>query len=297
MSTPTPNPGTGLPRTVQLTGHVFDVRQVGGYVQLTVVAEAIPELARPGSFVAIAADGAPGSALLPRLMWVRRVRPAGRYGGTFDMAFRVSGPVTAWLAGRGRHDPLRLVGPLGRPFPLPRQPVVTLLAGIGHSTAPLLFLAEQLVERGCEVHLAVAADADAGGEPFGLVEAKRAASSITPLGVGAAYGDTPVARTMQAALERIAAEQRARVIYACGRPAFAQLASAAASAVGARSQVAVEIPMPCGTGACMGCAVAVPDGVDRRLVLACLDGPVFDGDAVCWDELTAAGVASAGSER
>lgn len=298
MSTTTGSPGAELPRAVQVTGHVFDVRRLGGYVQLTVVAESIPELARPGTFVAIAADGAPGSALLPRMMWVRRVRPAGRYGGTFDVAFRVRGPVTSWLAGRSRHDPLGIVGPLGRAFPLPRQPVAALLAGTGYGTVPLVFLAEQLLDRGCDVHLAVGGDDGPAGEPFGLVEAKRVAGSITSLPVGGGDGDPAVDQDLRAALDRVADDHRVRVVYACGPASFARAASAAASAVGARSQVVVETPMPCGTGVCMGCAVAVHDDVfDRRIVRACLDGPVFDGETVCWDQLSAASPAPAGSQR
>ena len=43
--------------------------------------------------------------------------------------------------------------------------------------------------------------------------------------------------------------------------------------------------MPCGTGLCQGCAVPVvgEDGV-ARMVRACVDGPVFRGDRVRWDD-------------
>lgn len=287
--------GRAVP-AVQVTGQVFDVRRIGGFVELTIVAEGIPDRARPGSFVAIRGDGAPGGALLPRLMWVRRVRPTDRYGGTFDVVFEVRGPVTAWLASRVRHDPLGLVGPLGRPFPLPRQPVAALLTGLSHGTAPLLFLAEHLLQRRCEVHLAVGGGD--GGEAFGVVDAKRVASSITSLDVGPTYGDAPGDRVLQTALERVAADRRARVVYACGTADFTRVAAAAAAAVGARSQVAIETTMPCGTGMCLACAVAVHDRAgESDVVRACVDGPVFDGDSVRWDQLTAAQPTTAASSR
>ena len=44
--------------------------------------------------------------------------------------------------------------------------------------------------------------------------------------------------------------------------------------------------MACGTGVCMGCVlpVAGTDGI-TRIVRACVDGPVFRGDLVRWDDM------------
>ena len=63
-------------------------------------------------------------------------------------------------------------------------------------------------------------------------------------------------------------------------------AAAAAERAGAWSQVAVEVPTPCGTGLCHGCPLPVvgEDGVDR-VVRACAEGPVIRGDRVRWDAL------------
>ena len=40
-----------------------------------------------------------------------------------------------------------MVGPLGRPFPVPRDPVSCLLVGGGYGSAPLFALADRLRER------------------------------------------------------------------------------------------------------------------------------------------------------
>jgi dihydroorotate dehydrogenase electron transfer subunit len=44
--------------------------------------------------------------------------------------------------------------------------------------------------------------------------------------------------------------------------------------------------MTCGTGLCAGCVLPVVgnDGV-TRMVRACVDGPVFRGDLVRWDDV------------
>jgi dihydroorotate dehydrogenase electron transfer subunit len=59
-----------------------------------------------------------------------------------------------------------------------------------------------------------------------------------------------------------------------------------ARAYGAHSQVAVEEAMACGIGVCMTCVLPVigEDGV-TRMTRSCVDGPVFNGDAIRWDAL------------
>jgi dihydroorotate dehydrogenase electron transfer subunit len=52
------------------------------------------------------------------------------------------------------------------------------------------------------------------------------------------------------------------------------------------AQVLVEESMACGTGVCMTCVLPVvgEDGVTRML-RSCVDGPVFRGDLVRWDDV------------
>jgi dihydroorotate dehydrogenase electron transfer subunit len=47
-----------------------------------------------------------------------------------------------------------------------------------------------------------------------------------------------------------------------------------------------EPAMTCGTGLCMGCVLpAVGNDGITRMVRACVDGPVFRGDLVRWDDV------------
>jgi dihydroorotate dehydrogenase electron transfer subunit len=59
-----------------------------------------------------------------------------------------------------------------------------------------------------------------------------------------------------------------------------------AAAQGVVAQVAVEESMACGVGVCMTCVMPVtgPDGT-TRMVRSCVEGPVFRGDRVRWDDL------------
>jgi dihydroorotate dehydrogenase electron transfer subunit len=64
--------------------------------------------------------------------------------------------------------------------------------------------------------------------------------------------------------------------------------SAIAAERGVWSQTAVEESMACGIGVCMTCVLPVTgdDGI-TRMVRSCVEGPVFRGDRVRWDEVGA----------
>ena len=59
-----------------------------------------------------------------------------------------------------------------------------------------------------------------------------------------------------------------------------------AAARGVAAQCAVEESMACGIGVCMTCVLPVvgDDGV-TRMVRSCVEGPVFPGDRVRWDDV------------
>jgi dihydroorotate dehydrogenase electron transfer subunit len=52
------------------------------------------------------------------------------------------------------------------------------------------------------------------------------------------------------------------------------------------AQCAVEESMACGIGVCMTCVLpVVGDDGQTRMVRSCVDGPVFPGDRVRWDDV------------
>jgi dihydroorotate dehydrogenase electron transfer subunit len=77
------------------------------------------------------------------------------------------------------------------------------------------------------------------------------------------------------------------VIYAAAPLAVLRAASALAGRYAIPVQALVDAPaMACGTGLCMGCVLPAvgTDGI-TRMVRACVDGPVFRGDRVRWDDV------------
>lgn len=266
---------------IQVDGEVIAMRRVGAYHHMSFTAPGIPEQTRPGHFVALSVGGATSAMLLRRAFSVHRVNERGLYGGTVDIIFASHGVGTTWLAGLERGAPLNVVGPLGRPFALPREPVGCVLVGGGYGAAPLIALAEQLRARGCRVDMVLgAASID---RLFGVLDSRRSASSVT---VTTDDGSSGITGRVTDVLPDVLARTGADVVYACGPMGMLAAISAICEPLGVHTQCAVEESMACGIGVCMTCVLPVigDDGVTRML-RSCVDGPVFRGERVRWSDV------------
>jgi dihydroorotate dehydrogenase electron transfer subunit len=264
---------------VQVRGTVLTVRRVDAFHAITVVAPAIATKFRPGQFVTVAVGGPDTSMLGRRAFAVHDVRPD--HGGTVEFVFEVRGPGTRWLSGLRPRDPLEVVGPLGRPFPVPKDPSSCVLLGVGYGSAPLFALASRLAARGCRVDYVIGgASAD---RVFGALTARRTARSAS---ITTEDGSLGARGAVTDQLEPVIREARTDVIYACAPVAVLAEVTAIASRYDIPVQASVDVPMACGTGVCMGCVLPVTgtDGI-TRIVRSCVDGPVFRGDLVRWDDV------------
>jgi len=265
----------------QIASEILDNRRVGDYHVLSLTAPGVAESVQPGHFVTMAMGGEESSMVLRRAFAIHQVTSRGVYGGTLDVAIAVQGRGTKWLSERRRHDIVNLVGPLGRPFTLPKQGVSCVLVGGGYGSAPLFLLAQTLRERGCRVDIIVGAATE--DKLFGVLDLKRLASGLT---ITTDDGSSGVRGRVTDVLDDVMDRAGADVVYACGpMPMLAEVARISTKRR-VFSQCAVEEAMACGIGVCMTCVLPVvgDDGV-TRMVRSCVDGPVFRGDRVRWQEI------------
>lgn len=264
---------------VQVRGTVLTVRRVDAYYAMTVVAPGIAARFKPGQFVALAVGGPVTSMLLRRTFSIHDVR--ADHGGTVEFVFAATGAGTRWLAERRARDVLDITGPLGRPFPVPRDPVSCLLVGGGYGSAPLFSLANRLRDRRCSVDFLLGAAT--GDRVFGALTARRTGRTATITTEDGSLGVRGVVTDM---MGQIIHEARTDVIYACGPMPMLRQVTALARRYDIPVQVAVEELMACGVGVCMTCVlpVAGTDGI-TRMVRSCVDGPVFRGEQVRWDDV------------
>jgi dihydroorotate dehydrogenase electron transfer subunit len=264
---------------VQVRGTVLTVRRVDAYYAMTLVAPAIAARFRPGQFVSVAVGGPATSMLLSRAFSIHSVR--GDHGGTVEFVFAVHGSGTQWLAERRARDVLDVTGPLGRPFPVPRDPASCLLVGGGYGSAPLFSLADKLRERQCSVDFLIGAGS--GDRVFGALSARRTGRSAM---ITTEDGSLGIRGVVTDVLDQVIHDARTDVIYACGPMPMLREVTKMARRYDIPVQAAVEEAMACGIGVCMTCVLPVvgSDGI-TRMSRACVDGPVFRGEQVRWEEV------------
>jgi dihydroorotate dehydrogenase electron transfer subunit len=178
-------------------------------------------------------------------------------------------------------DALDMVGPLGRAFPLPRDPIACVLVGGGYGSAPLFALADVLQRRGCRVDFVLGgASAD---RVFGALRARRMGQTAT---LATDDGSLGVRGRVTDVLPQVIADSRADCVYACGPLPTLRGVTAVAMEFALPVQVLVADRMACGTGMCMTCVLPVigEDGI-TRMVRSCVDGPVFRGARGRFDDV------------
>jgi dihydroorotate dehydrogenase electron transfer subunit len=223
--------------------------------------------------------------LLPRPMAVYRAAPIAGGAADVEVLYKVSGRGTGLLAAAVPGDEIGVVGPLGHGFATDAGVTANraLLVGGGTGIASLYELAARLV--------APAEGARQGASGVRVLLGARTADDVmgledfAGLGVGlelatedGSRGERGLVTTL---LERALGEGPA-VVYACGPTPMMRRAAELAAAAGQRCLVSLENPMACGFGVCLGCAAPRADG---GFSLVCRDGPVFDAEAIAWDEL------------
>jgi dihydroorotate dehydrogenase electron transfer subunit len=145
----------------------------------------------------------------------------------------------------------------------------------------LFALADRLRERRCSVDFLLGAAS--GDRVFGALTARRTGRSATITTVDGSLGVRGIVTDM---LGQVIHEARTDVIYACGPMPMLRQVTALARRYDLPVQVAVEESMACGIGVCMTCVLPVigSDGI-TRMVRSCVDGPVFRGEQVRWDDV------------
>jgi NAD(P)H-flavin reductase len=271
ITSPAPRPAhPPVQRVVEVVGR----RPVNAYVELTLAAPEIAERAEPGQFLAFAIGG-DTSALLLR----RSIAIAASSDGVVSVVVAAHGPGSTWLAGLQVGQRVDVVGPLGRPFPMPAPGTPALLVGGGYGAAALVGLAERLRTTGSRVTAvagAAAADRLCSVDELGAVADEVLVTTDDGSAGRQGWVSEPVA-------ERIG---DVGVVYACGPMGMLRAVADLATAAGVPSYVAVEESMACGIGVCMTCVLPVVGEDGRtRFSRSCVEGPVFGGDRVRFDDV------------
>jgi len=223
---------------------------------------------RPGQFVHL---GLKNSNLLFRRAF--SIASINRDKDEVELIFKVFGRATRQMGQLCKDDLVSILGPLGKPFTLPRKSDTTIIVAGGVGFPPLLFLAQAMVDKGFDpnsIHFFY------GGRSKGdIIETAR----IKRLGVDfhpvSEDGSVGVKGLVTRPLEKFIQESQGKTlrIYGCGPEGMLKAVDELARKLEVPGELSLEAPMPCGIGVCLGCIVKRADGGHSRV---CIDGPVFD---------------------
>lgn len=233
---------------------ILERERVGGYTLLRYRWEGPVE---PGQFVMARAGSLP-SVLDPLLG-----RPLSFYdhdGEVASLLLEVRGRGTALL---DHAAGIEVTGPLGRSFRIESVGRAALLGG-GIGVAPLKILSRRLDVLG------VSHDVFLG---FAEAETSLISQEFSGAAVATMDGSMGIRGTVLDAAPYLT---EYAAVYACGpNPMLAAVKKAS----GSFCQLSVEERMGCGNGSCNGCVVPIKD---RGYVRSCVEGPVFEAEALAW---------------
>lgn len=247
---------------------VSNDRVAEGVGLIALRAPRIASSVRPGQFVHLRIET--GADFILR----RPFSVHGTRGGAVEVLYQVLGRGTRELARKVPGDVMDAVGPLGHGWDIPEGASHALLVGGGLGAAPLAMLADRLAECGIAVTVALGAPCEER-----LMARERFERVARRVELATDDGTAGMRGFVTLASERLIAEDRPDVVYVCGPEVMARAVAGQAAAAGVPCQVSLERLMGCGIGACFSCVVTTTDGRKR----ACVDGPVFDAEEVCWD--------------
>lgn len=237
----------------------------------------------PGHFFMLSSPGPGGAVFLGRPFSIGDAREGG-----WHFLLRVMGRGTAWLRSLAPGDPVRVVGPLGRPFARPRRPVHRMVAG-GVGLAPFFLLARALRDEqpGARVEL-LYGERSRGAHAAFRPEEEALFDSIDRFTDDGTLGS---AGTVVDGAERMLDASSAGgappggddvAWYGCGPHPMLRAFAARLEARGVTgAQVSLEERMGCGFGVCQACVVTNRRQPPRYRLL-CVDGPVVDPAEVAW---------------
>jgi len=170
------------------------------------------------------------------------------------------GPFSARLHELTVGDRLWLRGPLGRPFDLVGERLL-LVAG-GYGAAPLAFLAARATQAQRKVAVIGAATR---GDLLFQDRFTDAGCEVVPVTEDCSVGEGGLCTDVA---ERLLREETFDAVYGCGPEGMLEKLEQLCIELGIPGQLSKEAYMRCGMGVCGSC--------ERKGLLVCRDGPVFN---------------------
>ena len=253
-----------------------------GHWVMKLRSKSIAKSAKPGQFVQVLCADGSCDPLLPRPFSFLNAK-----GDIFSILYHAVGQGTEFLSKRTKGDVLNVLGPLGNGFNIEAKPspAQVLLVGGGVGIPPLYHVAESLVRVNPAIKRSIHVFLGARNKSLLLCE-----KEFKKLGVNLFLATDDGSKGRKGFVTEILAiqlknmEASKKRVYTCGPTAMLKAVSDICVRSKTACEVSVEVPMACGFGACLGCAIKVKkDEKDHRFAIACTEGPVFQASEILWE--------------
>jgi dihydroorotate dehydrogenase electron transfer subunit len=227
----------------------------------------IAKLSNPGQFINIKVS----DNYVPLLRRPFSIHRVDRENGWFEILFKVIGMGTHALVQHEVGSRLDILGPLGNSFQIQSQNDSAVLIAGGLGIAPLLFLAQELVQS------KISATLFYGNRSKDEICTVK---DFDELGVAHFLATEDGSDGLKGRVtELISAKknmivQSNSMIYACGPNPMLQRIKEIMDETNKTCQVSLETLMACGFGVCLGCVVN-STSASNPYKYVCKDGPVF----------------------
>ncbi|MFL2634593.1 MAG: dihydroorotate dehydrogenase electron transfer subunit [Dehalococcoidia bacterium] len=242
---------------------IIENSKIYGNTYLLTIKQSEPlRKSRPGQFVMIfPSDGF--EPLLGRPMSIHRVNDKDK---TFSVLYHTIGQGTFLISKMGKGDYVKIIGPLGNPIPYNRKSNNFLLIAGGIGIAPLVWLADELINLKKNVVLLIGARDQHNLFPLKKLQHEIEVEVITDDG---SEGEKGLVTDKLANYEDWADE-----ICLCGPEVMFESANKIINSFKSYTPAYAlfEKEMACGLGICYGCAIKDKKGKSR---LICTKGPTF----------------------
>ncbi len=267
-----------------------------GHFVLTCASRAIAKNACPGQFVQILCEEST-DPLLPRPFSFLTAAQ-----NRFSILYQVVGKGTASLAQKKKGDLLWALGPLGNGFTLFDRTTSArasaanrtwsgssvIMVGGGVGIPPLYHLVQTLKGRmknrvqTDKIHVFL------GARNKSLLLCEREFKKLgARLHLATDDGSKGkrgfVTELLEDFLHRQTEDSVMGPIFTCGPTPMLKAVSVISQKYEVSCEISVEVPMACGFGACIGCAIKVKSGAGHRFAIACKEGPVFQAKDILWE--------------
>ncbi|WP_088187651.1 dihydroorotate dehydrogenase electron transfer subunit [Desulfosporosinus sp. FKA] len=250
------------------------------------------QTAQAGQFVTVQVQDSARASFDPLLRRPISIAEISPERDEITLLYRIKGRGTEILAQARCGDSLSIMGPLGNGFSLPEEGELWLVAG-GIGIFPLFALAQRALSQGLKVRLFWGGECKHFMESAGLASWRELEIETSFSTLDGSLGEKGfVTEPLHSALTQIKpADSKPKTnevrvsVAACGPKGMMQSVTELCQRFDVPIEVSLEERMGCAVGACLGCVCTLKDKAGRLIhKKVCLDGPVFRGEEVVWNE-------------